>query len=752
MFVSIGKACIVLSLITSVYSFAVSILGIQQKKAKLISHARQVLFGVFVLVSLASISLVHEFLSCNYQVQYVYEYSNRTLPLFYKLAAFWGGQAGSLLLWSWLLSLFTVAVAYQYRKSQWNVLPYTNLVLAAVQVFFSFLLTFITPPFALSGTTPPDGMGLNPLLQNPGMIWHPPTLYMGYVGYSIPFAFALGAMMSGELGVEWIRAIRRWSLFSWFFLGVGILLGAQWAYVELGWGGYWAWDPVENASLIPWLTGTAFLHSVMVQEKRGMLKTWNMMLIVLTFTLCIFGTFLTRSGVISSVHAFGGSNLGPYFIGFMVLTLLVAFVLVRARKPMLKDEREFDSIFSRESSFLLNNLILLGAAFAVFWGTVYPVISELVGGHKVTVGPGFFNQIMTPIGLVLLALTGIGPLIAWRRSSVKNFRNNFLRPSIVTLVSGGAFYFTGVHHAGALVAFSLCVFVATAILYEFGRGTTARHEMTGESIPASFVSLIGRNRRRYGGYIVHLGIVLMFLGITGSSVFKKEKMTRLGPGEELNLGRYRIRHDGLYQKSYPNRDEVGVRLTAYKDGKSIGLLRPSQNTYKSEVAEEQQTTSEVAIRSGLKEDLYVILNGWNEEDKSVTLKVMVNPLVAWMWIGGILMMVGTHIAVLPERQRREETATVSERKPSKSDKALERQAALELAELALERDLADLEFDYRVGKLSEDDYQNERGRLQATLDQITQRQKSVRKPETTDALEAEIARRRAARTGSVGTA
>ncbi len=738
MYVDVGNYALLLGLIVSIFSVIASVVGIRSKSPRAIAIARLALFVVFGLVSAASACLVYAFFACDYEVEYVYEYSNRTLPFWYKLAAFWGGQAGSLLLWAWLLSLFTVVVAIQYRKSSWSILPGVNLFLGAIQVFFFFLLAFLTPPFKLLGYTPPDGMGLNPLLQNPGMVWHPPTLYIGYVGYSVPIAFALAALLSGELGNEWIHATRRWSLFSWFFLGIGILLGAQWAYVELGWGGYWAWDPVENASLIPWLAGTAFLHSVMVQEKRGMLKTWNMILIVLTFTLCVFGTFLTRSGVVSSVHAFGGSNLGPFFIGFMLLTLGFSFALIRLRRPMLQDEREFESLFSRESSFLLNNLILMGAAFAVFWGTVYPVISELISGHKVTVAPSFFNQIMTPIGLILLALTGIGPLIAWRRASLNNLRTNFLRPTIVATVSAVVLYFTGVHHWGALIAFSLCVFVTTAIVYEFGRGTKVRHDMTGESLPSSFVSLVGRNRRRYGGYVVHLGIVMVFVGITGSSVFKKEKQRNLKPGESVTIGRYRLRHDGLFENSYPNREEKGVKLTVFRGGRTIGVLRPKQNLYTSVVQEDQQTTSEVAIRSRLREDLYVILGGW-DKDGSVTLKVLVNPLVAWMWIGGLMIMLGTHIAVLPDKRVRAEASEPSRPASRKSSRLQDKQAGIQ-------RELKELEFDYRVGKLSEQDYQAERDLLQGASPRPSPKQETAPPPsDKKDSIESEIARRRAER-------
>jgi len=744
MFVVLGKVCIALSLIVSVYAIIISILGIRRHKELLLHAARQALLIVFALLSVASLCLVHEFLVSNFQVEYVYQYSNRTLPLFYKICAFWGGQAGSLLLWAWMLSLFAAVVAIQYRRSTWGVLPYVYPILAVTEVFFLFLVSFFTPPFLLTEATPPDGMGLNPLLQNPGMMWHPPTLFLGYVGYTVPFAFALAALMSRQLGNEWIRAVRRWSLFSWLFLGIGILLGAQWAYVELGWGGYWAWDPVENASLIPWLTGTAFLHSVIVQEKRGMLKTWNLLLIVLTFTLCIFGTFLTRSGIVSSVHSFGSSSIGTYFLGFMVVVLVVSIGFLRANRDLLQDDNEIDSFLSRESSFLLNNLILMGGAFAVLWGTIYPVISQVVSGRKVTVGPDFFNQVMTPIGLALLALTGIGPLIAWKRANKANFRINFRRPLIVTAVGAVILFFTGVRHPGALLAYALCVFVTAATVLEFARGTGAQRDLSGQSLPSSFLALVRRNRRRYGGYVVHLGMVMVFLGITGSSAYKREARQGdrdeivLKPGESISLDEYLFRHDGVFSRSYPNHEEMGVKLATYRNKVFLGNLIPRINHYGKTMMQEEQSTSEVALRSNLKEDVYVILGSWDESGE-VVLKIMVNPLVAWMWIGGILLILGTHVAALPDRRSQ---AAALQDAVGKKTRAERRQAK----QTYLEEALRDLELEYRVAKLTDEDFEEEQARLQASLAEITPKRGAASPAgESIDPIEEEIRKRRSRR-------
>jgi len=514
-----------------------------------------------------------------------------------------------------------------------------------VNFFFLILLSFISNPFERLAFRPPDGQGLNPLLQNPGMIFHPPTLFLGYVGFTVPFAFAIAALITGQLDDVWIGTTRKWTLFSWFFLGIGILLGAQWAYVELGWGGYWAWDPVENASLMPWLTGTAFLHSVMIQEKRGMLKVWNMVLIILTFCLCIFGTFLTRSGILSSVHSFGESTLGPFFFGFLLLVLVFSLGYLIYRLPSLKSEHQLDSLLSRESTFLFNNLILVGAAFSVFWGTIFPVISEAIKGVKITVGPPFFNQINVPIGLALLLLTGVCPLISWRRATGRNFRRNFFFPLIISLLFAVSLYFLGIRHPYACISFTLCFFVSVTIAIEFYRGTRARKELTKRGYLSAFLHLILRNRRRYGGYLIHLSMVLIFLGITGSSAYQLEKEATLKKGESIHIKNYSLRYEGLTESSDIHKITVKARLTVFNRGKRIAQLEPEKRLYRVQ----EQPTTEVAIRSSLKEDLYAILVGYDAQGNA-TFKILVNPLVAWIWAGGFAMCLGIAIIFWPERK------------------------------------------------------------------------------------------------------
>ncbi|MBI5749119.1 MAG: heme lyase CcmF/NrfE family subunit, partial [Nitrospinae bacterium] len=482
-----------------------------------------------------------------------------------------------------------------------------------------------------------------PMLQNPGMVFHPPTLYMGYVGFTIPYAFAMASLLTGHLGDVWIKTTRRWTIFSWFFLGMGNLFGAWWAYRVLGWGGYWAWDPVENASFMPWLTGTAYLHSVMIQERRDMLKVWNMVLIVLTFSLTIFGTFLTRSGVIQSVHSFGQGPVGYYFLGFLIIAIVFSSYLIVSRLSILKSNNELDSIVSRESSFLFNNLILVGAAFATFWGTMFPLISEAIKGEKVTVGPPFFNQVNIPIGLVLLLLIGICPLIAWKKASISNFKRNFLIPFIISIIGGIALMPLGKGHLMAWLSFTISIFVIATIVMEFYKGASARRETTGEGFVNALITLIRKNKRRYGGYIIHIGVVLMYIGITGTS-YNVEKEATLKKGESMSVGDYKVVYKDIKNNTpVPTKAEVIATMDVEKDGKIIATATPRRDFYKTA----EQPISRVYNLSGLKEDLYIILAGF-QEDGSATFKIHVNPLVKWLWIGGLVIGAGTLIAMLPD--------------------------------------------------------------------------------------------------------
>lgn len=644
--VDIGQLSLLIAFAVSLYAIFAFAGSIRSKRQDLIKSGENSVYAVSVLMTIASAALLYAFLSRDFSVVYVYNYSNRDLPIFYTISAFWAGQKGSLLLWAWILSLFSSLALFQNQYKNRRLLPYVMSILMIILCVFTALLAFSTSPFERYPTMPEDGHGLNPMLQNPGMIFHPPSLYLGYVGFSIPFAFAIAALLSGELSDLWIKTTRRWTIISWFFLSVGNLFGAQWAYVELGWGGYWAWDPVENASFMPWLVATAYLHSVMIQEKKDMLKVWNMSLIVLTFALTIFGTFITRSGLIQSVHAFDETTLGYYFLFFLAAVIVSSIILIYLRYPDLKSKNELDSVLSRESFFLFNNLLLLGITFATFWGTIFPIISEAVKGKKITVGPPFYNQVNTPIGLALLLLIGICPLIAWRRATAGNIRKNFLTPAVLAAICGAIMYsFIGRGHVYAWLAFALSIFVLATIIAEFYKGTRARIDIAKEGVFKAFFNLTWKNKRRYGGYIIHIGVVSMFIGIAGSSSYSTEKVSMLLPGESMSIKDYRLTYNGLISNTpYPTKYVVTARLTVNKDGKNIGVVTPEKEFYKSE----PQPSSEVAIYSTLKEDLYVILAGY-EQDESATFKVLINPLIQWLWIGMWIIAFGTVIAMWPDR-------------------------------------------------------------------------------------------------------
>ncbi|MEW6456693.1 MAG: heme lyase CcmF/NrfE family subunit [Acidobacteriota bacterium] len=643
----IGYLSLITALIVSAYASIFSFVGKKREKEEIIVSAENAALASFILLTLSSISLIYAFINYDFKLEYVASYSSRTLPLFYRIPAFWAGQKGSLLLWVWLLSIFTAIVMIQNKKQNRQLMPYVISILMFLEFFFLSIIVFISNPFEKLSFTPPDGQGLNPLLQNPGMLFHPPALYIGYVGFAIPFAFAIAALITGKLDDIWIRTTRRWTIFSWYFLGIGNLLGAQWAYVELGWGGYWAWDPVENASFMPWLTGTAFLHSVMIQEKRDMLKIWNMILIIITFVLTIFGTFIVRSGVLSSVHTFAQSPiLGSIFLGLIVTILIFAFGLLFNRQKILKSKNELESILSRESSFLFNNLILIGAAFAILWGTIFPLISEAVRKVKITVGPPFFNRVTIPIFLVLLFITGLCPLIAWRRTTLKNLKKFFLYPTIIALTGISIIILLGIHHLYASVSFTLSIFVVTTIILEFYRGVRVRHDMKKENYLKAFFNLIERNKRRYGGYIVHLAMVLIFIGVTGSA-FKVEKEASLKKGDSIRIKEYTLKYEDF--SSYPtaNKYILSTTLSIWKNNKKFGFLTPEKYLYKNE----EQAHTEVDILSNLKEDLYVILAGFTE-DGTASFKFFIEPLIAWIWIGGIVLTIGTIIIILPDKREK----------------------------------------------------------------------------------------------------
>jgi cytochrome c-type biogenesis protein CcmF len=600
------------------------------------------------VLGVASSALCALFLTDRFDVEYVASYSSRAMPTLFKVAAFWGGHAGSLLLWILVLSVFSAIVIVQNRHQNRGLIPYVVATLSGITVFFLVLLNFTSNPFDLLGFTPPDGKGLNPQLQTPLMAIHPPCLYLGYVGVAVPYAFAMAALLSGRVGDVWIRTTRRWTLFAWLFLGVGLLLGGYWAYIELGWGGYWAWDPVENAALMPWLTATAFLHSVMIQEKKRMLKVWNMSLIILTFLLSIFGTFLTRSGVISSVHAFAKSGVGTVLAVFLGAAITFSVTVLVWRLPRLQSEGRLDSFVSRESSFLFNNLLLVGICFAVFWGTIFPVLSEAVRGVKITVGPPFFNTVNFPLAMALLALTGICPLIAWRRASANHLMRVFLYPASLAMVVFALLLVFGVRELSPLVAFTLCAFVLGTMFYEFYRGSRARQRSTGESFPTALGKLIGKNRRRYGGYTVHVGVVFILMGVVGSSFFRQEATFSLRRGQSVQAGPYTIQFQDTSSSSDAHMDRFEAILGLSRGGREVGLLHPGRNFYKSF----DQPSTEVDIHSTLREDLYLILIDFDAQTGNATFKYYLNPLVNWIWIGWIVLFAGTHLAVWPDPRER----------------------------------------------------------------------------------------------------
>lgn len=642
----IGYFSLLVSFLVSIYGVIISLMAAYNKRLDFYFSAVNSMYALLLTLTMVSSSLIYGLLTHDFRLQYVASYTNKTLPKIYSLSAFWAGQEGSLLLWVWVLSIFGAIVVYQNRDKSRELIPYVISIISIVALFFNSILVFGSNPLARLPYPPLDGQGLNPMLQNPGMFFHPPTLYLGFVGFTIPYAFAISALITKRLDDDWIRSTRRWTLISWFFLGMGNIIGAWWAYVTLGWGGYWAWDPVENASLMPWLLATAFLHSVMIQEKRDMLKVWNMVLVILTFTMTLFGTFITRSGIISSVHSFAQSYLGPVFLLLMVIIIFFSFGLLIFRINLLRSINVLDSLISKESSFLINNLILVGAAFTVLWGTLFPVISEAVRGVKISVGPPFFNTVIIPIGLALLIITGICPLIAWRKASISHIERNFFFPAIISIAGGIVFFFYGVRHIYALISFIISIFVLITIALEFIRGTIARHKMAQENHIKAFINIINRNKRRYGGYVIHIGIVLMFIGITGSA-FNVETQATVNKGDIIKIKDYSLKYENNSFFPTQNKEVFSTTLSIYKMGKFIGNLRPQKDFYKTQ----EQPWTRVAIRSSFKEDLYIILAGY-EKDGQATFKVVVNPLVIWIWIGGTIIAFGSLIILIPDRKGR----------------------------------------------------------------------------------------------------
>jgi cytochrome c-type biogenesis protein CcmF len=665
---SLGTAVLCAVLVACGCAFAIAVVS-ARGRSQLLPAARNAAYATCALVATAVCLLAYAFQAHDFRIRYVARYSDRSMPWNYLVTALWGGQDGSLLWWCFLVSIWTGLCVRWLKNRHVELAPYILATLMSIIGFFAMLMLFAANPFSTSAASVPlDGEGLNPLLQNYWMMIHPPTLYMGFVGWSVPFAICIAALITGRLKDEWIYAVRKWAMAAWTFLAFGNLLGGLWSYEELGWGGYWAWDPVENAAFMPLLVGTAYLHSVMIQERRGMLKVWNVFLLLLTFIMTIFGTFLTRSGLIASVHSFARSDIGIYFAWYLVFLCVVCLGLIFYRLPLLRSENKIDSMLSREFAFLLQNWVLLGMMLFVLIATTFPLISEWVRGETVTVGPGYYNKWMVPLGLVLMLLTGIGPLISWRRATGKNLMRAFLKPTaaafallLVQVIWGGALGYpayveseaiyettTGkvlaaIYGASPGLSVLLCTFVLGTIVQEFWRGTAVRRKNAKEGVFTALIELVSRAKRRYGGYIVHAGLVSMYLGFTGAA-YDQDKEAALKPGQSMELAGYELRYDGAHSEVDPNKSMLFAELTVLRGGEVIGHVSPAKFRYRTHP---EMPTTEVAIRSTLRDDIYVIMSQVNPETRLGVFRVIVRPLVAWIWIGGLMLLFGAFVAISP---------------------------------------------------------------------------------------------------------
>jgi len=641
----LGYGAAIVALGLALWGALAAALGARTGRPALVLSAQHAALGVFALVTACLALLMYAFLTFDFSVRYVATNTNLGTPFYYRITGVWGALEGSIILWTWMLALYTLIVILRHRESARELYPWVLTVMLGVLAFFLLVITVAAPPFARLHPVPADGHGLNPLLEDTGMITHPVALYLGFTGLTVPFAFAMAALITGRVGDAWLTMTRRWTIVAWYFLSLGLLIGGWWSYHVLGWGGYWAWDPLENAAFMPWLTATAFLHSVMIQERRRMLQLWNLALVIMTFGLTLFGTFLTRSGVIASVHAFTQGTIGAFFLGFLTLVLLTALGLLAWRWDALGAQGALDSVVSRESAFLLNNVMLVAAAFTVFFGTVFPLLSEALRGVKVSVGAPFFNQVNVPLFLGLIFLMGVGPLIAWRRASVDNLRRNFLGP-VLTGVAAAAFFFAlGVHSALAVLTLALTVFVAATIALDFARATRVRARM-GEPLLPAMGGLLRRHNRRYGGFVVHLGVLIIAVGVTGSQAWSVQTETTLGRGESTELAGYRVRFEDLAASEESNHFKVAGAFTV-SDGRVLGVLRPAKKFY----PQEQSPIAYVDYRLGLREDIYLVLGDFARDGSRATVKLQVNRLVSWIWIGGLVLTAGAGLAILPETKR-----------------------------------------------------------------------------------------------------
>ncbi|HZN53265.1 MAG TPA: heme lyase CcmF/NrfE family subunit [Methylomirabilota bacterium] len=640
----VGFGMTIVALVLALYGGVVAAVGARTGRAALVESAQHAALGVFTLVTACFALLAYAFLTFDFSIRYVASNTNLGTPFYYRITGVWGALEGSIILWAWMLALYTLILIVRHREGARELYPWALATMLGILAFFLLVMSVAAPPFQRQLPVPANGRGLNPLLEDTGMITHPVALYLGFTGFTVPFAFAMAALATGRVGDTWLVLTRRWTIVAWYFLSLGLLIGGWWSYHVLGWGGYWAWDPVENAAFMPWLTGTAFLHSVMIQERRRMLKLWNIVLVILTFGLTLFGTFLTRSGVIASVHAFTQGSIGMLFLGFLALVMLTALGLVAWRWDALRSQGNLDAVVSRESAFLLNNVLLVAAAFTVFFGTVFPLLSEAVRGVKVSVGAPFFNQVNVPLFLSLIFLMGVGPLIAWRRASLENLKRNFLWPVVLGIVAAAIAFALGVRSALAALTFATTVFVAATIAVDVVRATRARLRV-GERLLPAVGGLLRRHNRRYGGFVVHLGILIIALGVTGSHAWSVQTETTLKRGESTELAGYRLRFEGLSAAEESNHFKVVGAFTV-TNGRALGTLQPAKKFY----PQEQAPIAYVDYRLGLKEDIYVVLGDFARDGSQATIKVQVNRLVSWIWIGGVVLTLGALLAILPDRR------------------------------------------------------------------------------------------------------
>lgn len=666
MVANIGFGTLLITLIVALYGIAAAVYGQRSQHEQWINSARQAMALMFPLLTVPVLSLLYLLVTHQYQVAYVSEVTSRSMPFYLKLTALWGGQSGSLLFWSWLLAAFATAITLRDWGRDREFLPWVIIVILVTMVFFLFVNVFFENPFSRYWRTstgivqafarpegavpfvPRDGQGLNPLLRHPGMIIHPPLLYLGFVSFIIPYAFAVAALVTGRTDDRWIRLTRRWTLWAWLFLSLGLILGARWAYDVLGWGGYWGWDPVEISAFMPWLTGTAFLHSVMIQEKKDMFKRWNLVLIILTFDLVVFGTFLTRSGVLSSVHAFAQSAIGPLFFVFIALTFSVSLGLLLSRWKDLESKNELHSLFSREALFLLNNLLFLGIFMTTLWGILFPLISEIVTGQKVTVGPPFYERATGPLFAGLLLLMGIAPLTAWTYSSLKKWGLAVWKPLVFSMLTFPALNIAGITRWQGVLGFWLVGFVFAVTAYEFWRGAAARIKAHGENVFTAIYSLVKKNRRRYGGYIVHIGVIFMALGVIGIEMYQVETQGTIPEGGSLSLKEYSITYKDLVSfDTHDGRNVTRAVVGVTRSGEELAEIYPRRDYF----YDANQPMTIPGVNSTLAGDLYVILVDWREiSEEGATFKIYYNPLVNWLWIGGWVFIAGILVAAWPENE------------------------------------------------------------------------------------------------------